>query len=372
MDYSEKILLVTRGVEEAKKGLQQCKIYINWDDFVKQYEVLYRQTQNTNLWDDANNARVVLRDFSQMDELYKRIITYDSQCNDAHEMLELLTQEHDDVMMSDLQGTVSALTSGIRTLGYEVMLCEPEDRGGCYVAIQSGAGGTDAQDWAEMLMTMYLRWGGHHHKVVVEDYSEGEEAGIKGAVLRIDGRYAFGFLKTESGIHRLVRQSPFNSSGKRHTSFASVLVLPIVDDSITVVIQDKDLRIDTYRASGAGGQHVNKTDSAVRITHIPTGIVVQCQSERSQHRNKESAMHMLQSRLYAKQKQEQKEKEDSIEKKSISWGHQIRSYVLHPYRLVKDLRTNVEHQDPDKVLQGDIMDFLEASLAQKVPVVYSN
>ena len=348
-------------------------MYVKWDDLLQKRTSLRAQTTAPDLWDDPENARVLTQEFSQIDELYTRIQKYVETGEQTQELCDMLGAERDEAALKDVQDSVHELRKSVRQLRYEIMLNNAEDKGGCYVCVQSGAGGTDAQDWAEMLFAMYMRWATQHkHKVVVEDYAPGEEAGIKGGTLRVEGRYVFGFLKTESGVHRLVRQSPYNSSGKRHTSFASVLILPIVDDSITVTILDKDLRIDTYRASGAGGQHVNKTDSAVRITHAPTGIVVQCQSERSQHRNKDSAMHMLRSRLYALRQQEKKEKEDSIEKKSISWGNHIRSYVLHPYRLVKDLRTQVEHQDPDGVLQGDIDTFLQESLVQKVPVVYSH
>lgn len=373
MDYQEKLTDVTKRLGQVAKDIAQCQNYVDWDTLQQKRETLRQKIAAPDLWDRPEEARNLTKAFAQIDEMYTRIEGYHHTCQQAQELCALLTEEKDEAMLCDVQDTARTLQRSVTSLGYEIMLNEPEDAGACYVCVQSGAGGTDAQDWAEMLFTMYMRWAANNnHKVVVEDFTPGEEAGIKGGVLRVTGRYVFGFLKTESGVHRLVRQSPYNASGKRHTSFASVLVLPVVDDSITIEILDKDLRIDTYRASGAGGQHVNKTDSAVRITHMPTGIVVQCQSERSQHRNKDSAMHMLRARLYAIRKQEQKNKEDSIEKKSISWGNQIRSYVLHPYRLVKDLRTNVEHQDPDHVLQGGINGFLEASLLHKVPVVYSD
>ena len=373
MDYQETLTDIIKHLEDIAKEIAQCQDYVGWEDLQQKRDMLRQKTAAPDLWDNPEAARTLTKEFAKVDELYTRIEGYSHTCQQAVELCTLLAEDKDEAMLQDVQDTTRALRRSVSSMGYEIMLNEPEDAGACYVCVQSGAGGTDAQDWAEMLFTMYMRWAtSHDHKVVVEDFTPGEEAGMKGGVLRISGRYVFGFLKTESGVHRLVRQSPYNSSGKRHTSFASVLVLPVVDDSITVDILDKDLRIDTYRASGAGGQHVNKTDSAVRITHIPTGVVVQCQSERSQHRNKDSAMQMLRARLYAMRQQEQKDKEDSIEKKSISWGNQIRSYVLHPYRLVKDLRTQVEHQDPDSVLQGDITAFLEASLLHKVPVVYSH
>lgn len=352
----------------VEKGLLQCKDFVRWDELLAKKESLREAIEQDALWDNPDNARALTQEYAQVNGVCETIANYTNQHAHAQEMLDFLRQEKDEDMLTDLNASSGALAKRVHTLSYHIMLSSPEDKKGCYVHVQSGAGGTDAQDWAEMLFTMYMRFGQQQsHKVIVDDYVEGEEAGIKGGTLRFEGEYAFGFLKTESGIHRLVRQSPFNSSGKRHTSFASVFVVPIVDETIMVVVEDKDLRIDTYRASGAGGQHVNKTDSAVRITHMPSGIVVQCQSERSQHRNKDSAMKMLRSRLYAARLAEKKEKDAQVEKESISWGHQIRSYVLHPYRLVKDLRTNVEHQEPDKVLQGDIMRFLEEALAQKVP-----
>lgn len=369
MDYADTIIVVHHGIQDMQKKLSQCQKFVDWEDLKARRKAVRLEVEKDNLWDNPEYARKQTMLLSELDNLYDKIETYLDITQTSTELLAILRQEEDEELMQDLKESVQKAAKEVHALSYEVMLNEPEDKGSCYVYVQSGAGGTDAQDWAEMLYTMYLRWGqSQGHKVIVEDYMEGEEAGIKGATLRIEGSYVFGFLKAESGIHRLVRQSPYNASGKRHTSFASVLVLPVVSDTITVVVEEKDLRVDTYRASGAGGQHVNKTDSAVRITHIPTGIVVQCQSDRSQHRNKDSAMKMLVSRLYALQLEEKKAKESQIEKDSISWGHQIRSYVLHPYCLVKDLRTQVEHQDPGKVLQGDINRFLEAALSQKINI----
>ena len=235
----------------------------------------------------------------------------------------------------------------------------------CYLEIHAGAGGTESQDWAEMLRRMYMKWAnGKDYKTLLISEHKGDEAGIKSSTIIIQGEYIFGFLKSESGIHRLVRISPFDSGARRHTSFASVWVYPVIDENINIEIFEKDLRIDTYRSSGAGGQHVNTTDSAVRITHLPTKIVVQCQSDRSQHKNKETCMNMLKARLYEYElkKKEQKSKNIESTKSDIGWGHQIRSYILHPYRLVKDNRTNFESTSPDKVLDGDIDDFLESSL----------
>ena len=241
------------------------------------------------------------------------------------------------------------------------------DRLDCFLEIHAGAGGTESQDWAEMLRRMYIKWSSNKgYKFQLISEHKGEEAGIKSSTIKISGEYIFGYLKNESGIHRLVRISPFDSGARRHTSFASIWVYPVLDENIKVEILEKDLRIDTYRSSGAGGQHVNTTDSAVRITHLPTKIVVQCQNERSQHKNKETCMTMLKARLYEYELEKKEKQDENIEKSKadIGWGHQIRSYVLHPYRLVKDNRTNFERTDPDKILDGDIDEFLEESLYQ--------
>ena len=244
-------------------------------------------------------------------------------------------------------------------------LSKETDSFDCYLEIHAGAGGTESQDWAEMLRRMYMKWANSkNYKTILISEHKGDEAGIKSSIIKIEGEYVCGFLKSESGIHRLVRISPFDSGARRHTSFASVWVYPVIENNIKVEILDKDLRIDTYRSSGAGGQHVNTTDSAVRITHIPTKIVVQCQNERSQHKNKETCMNMLRARLYEYEIKKKEEEEKNMEdtKADIGWGHQIRSYVLHPYRMVKDNRSNHESSNPDKVLDGDLDEFLESSL----------
>ncbi len=249
----------------------------------------------------------------------------------------------------------------------EAMLCGEADGNNCYLSVNSGAGGTEAQDWALMILRMYLRWAeAHGYKVETLEESDGDEAGIKSATVEIKGENAYGWLRSESGVHRLVRISPFDSSARRHTSFCSVWVSPVVDEKIDIVVEDKDLRVDTYRASGAGGQHINKTDSAIRITHLPTNIVVQCQSDRSQHRNRAQAMQMLKGRLYELELQKRQAEADATEagKTDIGWGHQIRSYVLHPYQMVKDLRTNEETSNTQAVLDGNIDLFLAASLSQ--------
>jgi peptide chain release factor 2 len=272
-------------------------------------------------------------------------------------------------VLGEAESALEALKERAGQLEIESLLSGEADSNDCYLEVHAGAGGTESQDWAAMLLRMYYRWAEKKgYKIELIEESPGEEAGIKSSTLKIAGHNAYGWLKTETGVHRLVRISPFDSQARRHTSFSSVTVSPEIDDNIEVEIEDKDLRVDTYRASGAGGQHVNRTDSAVRITHIPSGIVVQCQNDRSQHKNRATAMKMLQSRLYEMElkKREEAAAADYDNKSEIGWGHQIRSYVLQPYQMVKDLRTSVETGNPDAVLDGDIDKFLEAALAAKV------
>jgi len=280
-------------------------------------------------------------------------------------LISLLHGEEDAGMLSEVQTEVSRLEKEIGEFELQAMLSGENDKANAILSIHPGAGGTESQDWAEILLRMYLRWAERRgYKAEINDYQPGEGAGVKSVTVTISGDYAYGYLRAENGVHRLVRISPFDANKRRHTSFASVFVFPELEDDIKVDIREDDLRIDTYRSSGAGGQHVNKTDSAVRITHIPTNIVVQCQNDRSQHKNKSTAMKILRSRLYELEHEKQKEKMEEIqgEKKEIGWGHQIRSYVLHPYRLVKDLRTKVEIGNADAVLDGEIDTFIEAFL----------
>ena len=282
-----------------------------------------------------------------------------------NEFFVLATEENNTKLIQEISSNIELLKSQVQRNEIKCFLSKESDINDCFVEIHAGAGGTESQDWADMLRRMYVKWSNNREfKQNIISEHRGDEAGIKSTIIKISGDYVFGWLKSESGIHRLVRISPFDSGARRHTSFASVWVYPVVDDSIHIDIQEKDLRVDTYRSSGAGGQHVNTTDSAVRITHIPTKIVVQCQNDRSQHKNKETCMQMLKARLY-NYELEKREKEsigENDKKKDIGWGHQIRSYVLHPYRLVKDNRTNFESSDPDKVLNGEIDSFLESSL----------
>ena len=287
------------------------------------------------------------------------------EINDLSDLYDLANEENNQNIIKELLKSCKELKSKSKKNEIKCFLSNESDILDCYIEIHAGAGGTESQDWAEMLKRMYLKWAQNKkYKSVVISEHKGDEAGIKSTTLQIHGEYLYGWLKSESGIHRLVRVSPFDSGARRHTSFASVWVYPIMDDSIEIEIIEKDLRIDTYRSSGAGGQHVNTTDSAVRVTHLPTKIVVQCQNERSQHKNKETCMRMLKARLYdfELKKKEKEAKNLESEKTDIGWGHQIRSYILHPYQLVKDNRTNFESSDPNKVLEGDIDPFLESSL----------
>ena len=280
-------------------------------------------------------------------------------------LFELAREAEDEQTLEEVKESLGHLTSTVRSEEIRRMLGREEDRLNAILTIHAGAGGTEAQDWAEILLRMYLRWAEkRNYRTQILDFQPGEEAGIKSATVEMEGEYAFGYARAESGIHRLVRISPFDAAARRHTSFASVFVYPEVGDEIVIDIDEKDLRIDTYRSSGKGGQHVNKTDSAVRITHLPTGIVVQCQNERSQHKNKAMALKVLRSRLYEMKLQEQSAKMDELHKtkKDIAWGSQIRSYVLHPYKMIKDHRTNLEVGNTQKILDGDLDEFIEAYL----------
>ena len=292
-----------------------------------------------------------------------------SETADAMEMVEMAEAEGDAAMVADSIGALKRVLVEAKKLEIEGLLSGEADMRDAFLEVNSGAGGTEAQDWAEMLSRMYNRWAEKHgYKVQLLEQSDGEQAGIKSATLQVTGPNAYGWLKTEAGVHRLVRISPFDSAARRQTSFASVWVYPVVDDTIEIEINDADLRVDTFRASGAGGQHVNKTESAIRITHIPTGIVVACQTDRSQHRNRATAMGMLKARMYEAELQRREVAANAQEaaKTDIGWGHQIRSYVLAPYQMVKDLRTGVEKGNPDAVLDGDLDDFMAAALAARV------
>ena len=306
-----------------------------------------------------------MREMSAAKESLENWTSLSQQAEDAAVLIELAEEEEDSASLKEAENEIADIEKQVRALELHTFLGDADDKKNAILTIHPGAGGTESQDWAQMLMRMYLRWMERNDfKSVLMDMQPGDEAGIKSVTIEVTGEYAYGYLKAEAGVHRLVRLSPFDFNNRRHTSFASVFVYPEVSDKIEVDIDTNDLRIDTYRASGAGGQHVNKTSSAVRITHIPSGIVVQCQSERSQHRNKDFAMKILMSRIYQKKKEEEREKLSKIEnsKNEIAWGHQIRSYVLHPYNLVKDHRTGIETGNTQAVLDGEITDFIQGFL----------
>lgn len=318
-----------------------------------------------NFWSEQEKAREILKEKNKLETIVNAWTKLINEIGDIEILYSLASEENDEDTIAEIEKDIDGLKSSVRTEELKLMLGSEQDSMNAIMTIHAGAGGTEAQDWAEMLLRMYLRWTERKgFSTTIIDYQPGDEAGVKSVSLTIEGEYAYGYAKAEIGIHRLVRISPFDSGARRHTSFASVFVYPEVDDEISIEIDDNDLRIDTYRSTGAGGQHVNKTDSAVRITHMPTGIVVQCQNERSQHKNKAMAMKFLKSRLYEIEIQEQKKKIDELNKtkKEISWGSQIRSYILHPYKLVKDHRTNLEAGNANRVLDGDIDDFIEAYL----------
>ena len=318
-----------------------------------------------NFWQDKNNSQKIVKEKKFFEDLINSLNSSIEKLSDFKDLNELAVEENNIAVQKELIQNIKQLNSEIKKSEIKCFLSNEADPLDCYIEIHAGAGGTESQDWADMLRRMYLKWSDKKYfKSHLISEHRGDEAGIKSATIKIEGDYVFGWLKNESGIHRLVRISPFDSSSRRHTSFASVWIYPVADENINIEILEKDLRIDTYRSSGAGGQHVNTTDSAVRITHLPSKIVVQCQNERSQHKNKETCMNMLKARLYDyKIKKREKENQNTENLKSeIGWGHQIRSYVLQPYRLVKDNRTNFESSNPDKILDGDIDDFLEQSL----------
>ena len=310
-----------------------------------------------------------MRQRDELDVQVKAVRAFETGIRDNRELIELGEAEGDEAVVKDAEKALTALLHEARTAQIETLLSGEADANDAYLEIHAGAGGTESQDWANMLLRMYTRWAERRKfKVEVMEFHDGEEAGIKSATLKISGHNAYGWLKTESGVHRLVRISPYDSAARRHTSFSSAWVYPVVDDTINIEINENDLKVDTYRSSGAGGQHVNTTDSAIRITHVPTGIIVACQQERSQHKNRATAMAMLKSRLYEAelQKREEAANAEAASKTEIGWGHQIRSYVLQPYQMVKDLRTEVETSNTAAVLDGDLDQFMEASLASRI------
>lgn len=327
-----------------------------------------RELEDSAIWNQPEKAQALGKERSQLEATVNMIQSIENNLRDTSELLEIAKDEQDELALHELSAEIDLMQAQMEKLEFNRMFSGEMDANSAYLDIQSGSGGTEAQDWANLLLRMYLRWGEQHgFKTEIMELSDGDVAGIKGATIKFEGEYAYGWLRTETGVHRLVRKSPFDSGNRRHTSFASVFVYPEVDDNIDIDINPADLRIDTYRASGAGGQHVNRTDSAIRITHNPTGIVVQCQSDRSQHKNRAHAMSQLKAKLYELELQKRNAEKQALEesKADIGWGSQIRSYVLDASR-VKDLRTGIERGDPDKVLDGDLDEFMEASLKSQL------
>ncbi len=352
-EYGELLKSLSTKIENIKQIVQPQKI----ESKLKEIE---QQEQSEDFWSDAKTAGSIQKEKNRMISLLKRYTDAKSALDDAKDLFEMANEEGDSDTIEELFSDASNLEEMVTKVEVAVMLSGQDDSSNAIVTIHPGAGGTESQDWANMLYRMYLRWAERmNFKVEELDYQAGDEAGIKDVSFIIKGENAYGYLKAENGIHRLVRISPFDSNAKRHTSFTSVMVSPEVDDDIDIEIEDKDIRVDTYRASGAGGQHVNKTDSAIRITHIETGIVVQCQNDRSQHKNRASAMKMLKSRLYELELEKQQAEKAGIPKSEIGWGHQIRSYVLQPYQQVKDNRSNKAYSNVSAILDGDISKVIE-------------
>ncbi|HVC48821.1 MAG TPA: peptide chain release factor 2 [Burkholderiales bacterium] len=367
MEAEQLNALNARMADLANRG-QQLRGYLDFDRKQERLTEVNALLEDPEIWKDAQQAQALGRERSTLSGIVNTLGQIDTSLSDLQELFMLARAEEDDRTLSDISHELDKIESRTAELEFQRMFNNPMDPNNCFLDIQSGSGGTEAQDWASMLLRMYIRYAERHgFQVEVLEESEGEVAGIKSATLKIIGEYAFGYLRTETGIHRLVRKSPFDSGNRRHTSFASIFVYPEVNDSIEIEINPTDLRVDTFRASGAGGQHINKTDSAIRITHLPTGIVVQCQNDRSQHKNRSEAMSMLKARLYELELRKRNEQKQAMEdsKSDIGWGHQIRSYVLDQSRI-KDLRTNVEVGNTQAVLDGDLDPFINESLKQAV------
>jgi peptide chain release factor 2 len=343
--------------------------FLDWDRALRRLDELNAKVEDQALWNDPKKAQEVMRERRRLDDAISATRAIGSEMADTAELLEMAEAEGDVALADDAVASLGKLAARAEQDKVAALLAGEADANHTYIEINAGAGGTESQDWAEMLQRMYTRWAERRGmKVEIIDYHAGEQAGIKSATLLLKGENAYGYAKTESGVHRLVRISPYDSNARRHTSFSSVWVYPVVDDNIEIDVNESELRIDTYRASGAGGQHINTTDSAVRITHLPTNIVVQCQNQRSQHKNKAEAMNQLRARLYEAelQRREADANATAASKTDIGWGHQIRSYVLQPYQLVKDLRTGVTSTAPDDVLDGALDPFMAAALSQRV------
>ncbi|HWK15422.1 MAG TPA: peptide chain release factor 2 [Rhizobiaceae bacterium] len=356
-------------IDEIKQAISLLRRHFDWDQALKRLDYLNMRSEDGDLWNDPQEAQKLMRERQSLDDNITAIKGLSQALDDNISLIEMGEEEGDADIVSEAEAAIRSLSGEIRARQVETLLSGEADSNDAYLEVHAGAGGTESQDWANMLLRMYVRWAERRGmKVEVLEMHDGEEAGIKSATIHVKGHNAYGWLKTESGVHRLVRISPYDSNARRHTSFASIWVYPVIDDTIDIVIPESDVRIDTYRSSGAGGQHVNTTDSAVRITHIPTGIAVACQQERSQHKNRAKAWDMLRARLYELELKQREEAANATEasKTDIGWGHQIRSYVLQPYQLVKDLRTGTESTSPQSVLDGDLDEFMEAALSHRI------
>jgi peptide chain release factor 2 len=352
-EYNERL-------NRLKEKIENIKAIIDPDGIEKRLGEIEQIEQESDFWSDAKRAAKIQQEKNRSLSILKKYNNAKNQVDESFELLEMANEEGDDETIEELYSECENLEALVDKVEVEMMLSDENDSKNAIVTIHPGAGGTESSDWASMLYRMYLRWAEREgYKVEELDYQAGDEAGIKDVSFIIKGENAYGYMKAENGIHRLVRISPFDSNARRHTSFSSVMVSPEVDDDIDIEIEDKDIRVDTYRASGAGGQHVNKTDSAIRITHIESGVVVQCQNDRSQHKNRANAMKMLKSRLYELELEKQKADKDGIEKSEIGWGHQIRSYVLAPYQQVKDNRSNKAYSQVEAILDGDLNKVIE-------------
>ncbi|WP_295468071.1 peptide chain release factor 2 [uncultured Pseudomonas sp.] len=359
---------IVTSIKDLSSRTQTIRGYLDYDLKKDRLVEVERELEDPNVWNKPEYAQNLGRERAQLAQVVGTLDELTGGLADASDLLEMAAEEEDQGAVDDVAAEVERLRGILEKLEFRRMFSGEMDPNNCYLDIQAGSGGTEAQDWANMLLRMYLRWADQHgFSAEIVELSEGEVAGIKGATVHIKGEYAFGWLRTEIGVHRLVRKSPFDSGNRRHTSFTAVFVSPEIDDNIEIEINPSDLRVDTYRSSGAGGQHVNTTDSAVRITHVPTNTVVACQNERSQHANRDTAMKMLRAKLYELEMQKRNAASQALEdsKSDIGWGHQIRSYVLDASRI-KDLRTGVERSDCDKVLDGDLDEYLEASLKQGI------
>ena len=360
---------IVEKIKILEQEIHLLKNNINWDKSNSELKSLIKITETNGFWDNPKNAQNIMKEIKLKENMINLVNTINQDYFDIKDLIELAESENDNDLIKELDETLDNLILKSSKYKIETMFSDKNDFLNCFLEIHAGAGGTEAQDWALMLQRMYFRWAEKKgFKVKIIEESPGDEAGIKSSTLMFTGDYANGWTRTETGVHRLVRISPFDSSSRRHTSFASIWVYPETSEEIDIIIDDKDLKIDTYRASGAGGQHVNKTDSAIRITHLPTKIIVQCQSDRSQHRNKAQALSMLKAKLYELELKKREEENQllSSSKNEIGWGSQIRSYVLHPYNLVKDLRTNIETGNTDAVLDGELDQFINEALAKNL------